>query len=304
MNSINIFSIQFLCVILVSSLPLFLRHVFFSFLVLRRLCSFQKPTLFQLFSLAMAAFCQKILEKVKETTIISTLLDIEDTFLANKNLSQLLARFSNPKPRSIAEKLAASGLLQASCFPKAYMSLELILAYRDRYDTSKKCIHAYHGEVLVYVTCMVVMGALRIPPQEIYEDQTISSSHTQFSTDTNEYNNTIAKYWLFKLERGGSQLQCPLTREHMILEIKDIITLLNKVKGNPHAFHWENWMYFFIYTTLGENKFIDQVDIILTKLKEEISQASSILGFTCLPICCIFWHATKNGKACHTWIGI
>ena len=62
-------------------------------------------------------------------------------------------------------------------------------------------------------------------------------------------------------------------------EIKDVITLLNRMKGKPHAFHWENWMSFFIQTILGEDKFIDLVDIIATRLQRELSQVSRTFDF-------------------------
>jgi hypothetical protein len=67
-------------------------------------------------------------------------------------------------------------------------------------------------------------------------------SYAQFATNAKENNNEIAKGWIIKKERGGSYLPCPLTREDMILDITDIITLLNRVKGNLHAFHWKNQM--------------------------------------------------------------
>lgn len=169
--------------------------------------------------------------------------------------------------------------MQAATFPEAFPCPELVLACKDRYDVAKKCICAFNGEVLVYVSRVAIMGTLRIPLHEIYEDWTISSSYTKLSTDVTEFNNTIAKGWLFKYERGGSRLPCPLTREHMIPEIKDVITLLNRVKGNPHTFHWEKWTYFLILSILGEDKFIDWADIISTRLQEELSQASGISSF-------------------------
>lgn len=52
----------------------------------------------------------------------------------------------------------------------------------------------------------------------------------------------------------------------MIPEIKDVITFLKRVKGNPHAFYWEKWMYFFVQTILEEDKYIDWLDIIATRL--------------------------------------
>ena len=123
------------------------------------------------------------------------------------------------------------------------------------------------------------MGTLRIPLHEVYEDWNIISSYTQFSIDVNEFNNLIAKDCILKFERGGFCLLHPLTREHIISKIKDIITLLNKVKGNPHAFHWENQMYSFIQTIMGEDKFIDCVDIIATRLQEELYQVFKISSF-------------------------
>lgn len=57
----------------------------------------------------------------------------------------------------------------------------------------------------------------------------------------------------------------PLTRENMIKDIRDMFLLSNRVKGNQHAFLWEDWMYFFIQVILGENSYIDWVKIIYRK---------------------------------------
>ena len=65
---------------------------------------------------------------------------------------------------------------------------------------------------------------------------------------------------------GGSRLPKPLTIEHFIKEIADIILLLNRIKGNEHAFHWESWMYFFIQKIVEGAKFIDWSDLIVENL--------------------------------------
>ena len=54
------------------------------------------------------------------------------------------------------------------------------------------------------------------------------------------YDSIIAQTWLLKPAEGGSRLPKPLTIEHFIREIVDIVLLLNRVKGNDYAFHWES----------------------------------------------------------------
>lgn len=60
----------------------------------------------------VSTFIPKLPDKVKEFAISSILPDIEDTFLANKYMGKLLARFSNPNPSSISHKVLDSWLLQ------------------------------------------------------------------------------------------------------------------------------------------------------------------------------------------------
>lgn len=71
----------------------------------------------------------------------------------------------------------------------------------------------------------------------------------------------------------------PLTREHMIQEVRDLIILLNGVKENQNSFLWEYFTYFFIQVVFDKEKFIDWAEIIVDKLHEELSQMSVTIGF-------------------------
>ena len=52
-----------------------------------------------------------------------------------------------------------------------------------------------------------------------------------------DYDSIVAQAWLLKLAKGGSRLPKPLTIENFIREIANIVLLLNRFKGNDHAFH-------------------------------------------------------------------
>lgn len=115
-------------------------------------------------------FHPNIPNKIRESMISSILPNMENTFLTNEDMNKLLARFTNPPPSPISQKVTNSGLLQVSAFPKAFPCPKLVLAFLDKYDATEKCIYTFNGKILVYVSRVVVMGALRIPPQEVYED--------------------------------------------------------------------------------------------------------------------------------------
>ena len=89
-----------------------------------------------------------------------------------------MARLKNVRLGSMAECVFESGLIHAAGFPKAIPCLELVLECRDKYDAAERCIQNYNGEVLIYVNRVTVMGALRIPPKEEYQDWTISLSYS------------------------------------------------------------------------------------------------------------------------------
>ena len=86
----------------------------------------------------------------------------------------------------------------------------------------------------------------------------------------------IAKNWFIKPKKGGSCFPHPLTCDHMILEVKDVITLLNKIKDTKNTFFWEKNIYFIAQIILRKNKYIDWAKIIPDKLNEELSQVSRI----------------------------
>lgn len=244
----------------------------------------------------MASSRPKLPKEKLASSLACFLPALKDTFLIDEDMNKLLARFSKPNPGSITKKVVNSGLLQAASFPELVLCPELVLECRNRYDVTQRCIRTYLGEVLVYINRVTIMGALRILPPEVYEAWTISLSDTKFSVDPNTFNNAIAKNWLLTPKKGISRFPHPLTRDHMIPEIKDVITLLNKVKGNQHAFYWENWMYFFIQTILSDkNKHINWAEIIADRLHEELSQSSGVFGFYMssylfyVLVCCKEW---------------
>ena len=89
---------------------------------------------------SMANFHPKLLEKKKCLPLSSFLLEIEDTFLANEDISKLVAKFSNSKPRSISEKVFESGFFQATRFIEAIHHPKIVLECHDRYHATKKFI--------------------------------------------------------------------------------------------------------------------------------------------------------------------
>lgn len=116
----------------------------------------------------------------------------------------------------------------------------------NRYDASNRCIRANNGDMLVRIDKEIVMATIGIPHKEPYEDWSIGTSYAFFSEKKSVCWSVIARNWLLKIHKGGSRLPKPLTREHFITEVRDIVILLNRLKGNSHAFSWEDWMYFYI----------------------------------------------------------
>lgn len=81
------------------------------------------------------------------------------------------------------------------------------------------------------------MSTLKIPHKEPYEPWTFIEAEWLFEKNNKDYNSVVAQSWLLKPETGESRLPKPLTIEHFIKKIVDIVFLLNKVKGNEHDFH-------------------------------------------------------------------
>lgn len=146
--------------------------------------------------------------------------------------------------------ISQSGLLEAAAFPIIAPCPELILDCNNHYDKVNKCIRRNNGEVLLSIERGIVMVAMGIPHQEPYEGWTIGKSYGIYSDKKQYYRTIIAQNWLLKYQKGGSRLPRPLTHEHLIPEIRDLVIMLSRIMGNSHSFYWEDWMYFFIQVAL------------------------------------------------------
>ena len=124
--------------------------------------------------------------------------------------------------------------------------LELVIECAKHYDPSSKCVKKISGEVVVKINRASVYLALKIPHKESDEPWTFEEAEHLYVDRKKSYDSIVAQSWLLKPEESDSRLPKPLIIEHFIKEIVDIVLLLNKIKGNDHAFHWETWMYFFI----------------------------------------------------------
>lgn len=221
-----------------------------------------------------------ILPKLGRTScLVSILPKLDDTSLAQANLGDFLERARNPKVGLMMEKIVRSGLIKAAAFPIVAPCPNLVIACMNKYDVDNRCIRTSSGELLVEISRETVMAAMGTPHKESYENWSIGTSYVFFFEKKSTYRSVIAINWLLKVQKGGSQLPKPLTREHFIAEVRDIVILLNRLKGNSHSFYWKDWMYFFIQVLLAGEKFLDWVQVIAERLHEGLSNFVGMSSF-------------------------
>lgn len=177
------------------------------------------------------------------------------------------------------EKILKSSLVEVDAFLIVTPCSDLVMACMNRYDTENRCIKTSNGELLVSINREIVMVAMGIMHKDKYEDFTIGNSYAYFLEKKTKYRSVIARNLLLKVQKGGSQLPKPLTREHFIIEVLDIVILMNRVKGNSHSFYWEDWMYFFIQVLLSSDRYLDWSQVIAEKLHEGLSNFVGMSGF-------------------------
>lgn len=179
-----------------------------------------------------------VLPKLDQTScLVSILSEMEDTSLVHADLGNFLERTKNPQAGSLMEKIVKSGLVEAVAFPLAAPCPDLVLDCMNIYESENRCIRTSDGEMLVHINRETVMATMGIPHKEEYEDWTIGNSYTYFSEKNRKYRSVITRNWLLRVQKGGSRLPKPLTREHLIIEVWDIVVLLNRVKVNSHSFY-------------------------------------------------------------------
>lgn len=182
-----------------------------------------------------------VLHKMMSTSsLVSSLPELGDTTLVQLDLDVFLERVKNSTADPMTREVAQSGLLEAAAFPRTVSCVELVLECMHHYDKGNRCIRKNDGEVLLSIDRQTVMAAMGIPHREPYEDWTIGKSYGIFFEKKQYYRTMIAWNWLLRFQKGGSRLSRPLTREHLITAIRNLVILLRRVKGNSHSFHWED----------------------------------------------------------------
>ena len=133
--------------------------------------------------------------------------------------------------------MASSGLLEVATFSSAIGCPKLVVECENHYDPNSRCIKKISREVVVRINRVSVYSTLKIPHKEPYEPWTFKEAKCLYADRKKNYDSIVAQSWLLKPFEGGSRLPKPLTIEHFIRDIVEIVLLINRVKGNDHAFH-------------------------------------------------------------------
>ena len=149
----------------------------------------------------------------------------------------------------------------------------------NHYDPDTRCIKKVLREVLVRINRSSVYLAFQIPHKEPYETQMFEELECLYVERKGSFDSNVAQSWLLKPIEGDSRLPKSLTIEHFIKEIANIVLLLNRIKGNEHAFHWESWMYFFIQKIVEGSKLIDWVEMIAENLHKGLVEVKNFGPF-------------------------
>lgn len=122
-----------------------------------------------------------ILPKLSRTScLVSILLELEDTSLAQANQGDFLERARNPEAGSMMEKIVKSGLIEVVSFPTTAPCPDLVIACINRYVVDNRCIRTSSGQFLVDIHRETVVVAMGIPHKEPYEDWSIGTLYTFF----------------------------------------------------------------------------------------------------------------------------
>ena len=107
--------------------------------------------------------------KPEKPCLLSSLLEICDTFLVNRSLPDIIKRARNVQSSPIYQGLVNSRLLEAVAFLASIVCPKLIIECANHYDPGTRCIKKFFGEVVVRINRTNVCSALRIPHKEPYE---------------------------------------------------------------------------------------------------------------------------------------
>lgn len=125
-----------------------------------------------------AAIMRPTLPKLGCTScLVSILLKLSDTSLAQDDLGNFLQRARNIGANSMKERIVRSGLIEPTAFPTIALCLELVIAFMNRYDVDSRCIRTGNGEFLVEINREMVIDAIGMPHKEAYENWSIGTSY-------------------------------------------------------------------------------------------------------------------------------
>lgn len=98
----------------------------------------------------------------RTSCLVSILLELSDTSLAQANLGDFLERDKNPGTGSMMEMIVRSGLIEAVSFPIAAPCLDLVITCMNRYHADSRCIRTISGELLVEINRETVMATMTL----------------------------------------------------------------------------------------------------------------------------------------------
>ena len=139
------------------------------------------------------------LPKLEKPPLLSSLPEIRDTFLVNRNLSEVVERAKNTPSSPIYQRLVESGLIEAAAFPAAIVYPKCILECANHFDPVSGCVKKASREVIVKINRTSVNSALRIPHKEPYEPWTFEEVERLYAANKTSYDTKIAQSWLLKL---------------------------------------------------------------------------------------------------------
>lgn len=130
--------------------------------------------------------------KFEKPCLLISLPKIQDIFLVNKNLTNVIERAKNTQSSPIYQRLVNSGFPEVVAFPTKITCPKLVIECTNHYDPSTRCIKKISGEVIVKINRTSVYLAFRIPHKEPYEPWTFEEEECLYVKRKINYDNKVA----------------------------------------------------------------------------------------------------------------
>lgn len=213
--------------------------------------------------------------KFPPSKVSSSMDHIKDTKIGHVDMSEFIKRVEDPKDSNM-QFLLDIHIHHASSFLVASLEPKFVLACAYHFDKETRTIRNDDGEAIIHLDVDTIEKFFKIPPTPMYIEVSKDSAAEYYVSREKDCKRHMNR-WIHEPQASFTSW-AKLYHCEFKWEIRDIITLLNRMLGLEHSNIFEPWMSLFIMF-VRKSHHISWGEIISDALCEQLAVVPTIMAF-------------------------